>query len=570
MTRLGAMLWAKRRMASHGLQSIREQSKLKVAFVSVSASLLLLGIYGVGRLVFFFIESLGSELLAGGRLSLGDLVMSRLLSTFSLTVFVLLIFSNVLVGYATFFRSREMPLLVHSPLPVRTLFLGRFAECVSFSSWATAFLGAPVLVAYGMETKAPLLFYVSLVPFYIPFVVIPAAIGAIICLLMVRVVAQLRHRMLSIGVVAAGLIAALFNQFRGRFELPDLSNPGGVQEIIDLLGRSQNPYLPSQWLSSGVLAAATGDFRESLFQLGLLVAAALVALAVATGVATLVFNGAWSALLAAEAQRQPKDRSSGGGRWLETTLQLIPEPHRSLVIKDVRSFCREPSQWSQFVIFFGVLAVYLANLGGNQQVALDPETWQAWGTLLNLGAALLILASLTTRFIYPLISLEGRRIWILGMAPLTRRAIVRQKFWLSVVATSGFTVGLSVLSAVKLDLEPIAFALSVTAVGAATLALSGLAVGLGSLYPDFRDDNPSRIVSGMGGTLNFLLSMLYVVLTTAALGVVLLWHRFEPRFGEEAFPQVVAAAAAWIALLTAVTCWLPLRLGTRHLEQLEI
>ncbi|MEO1085419.1 MAG: hypothetical protein AAFY88_14360, partial [Acidobacteriota bacterium] len=133
MTRLGSLLWAKRRMASHGLQSIREQSKLKVAFVSVSAFFLLLGIYGVGRLVFFFIESLGSELLAGGRLSLGDLVMSRLLSTFSLTVFVLLIFSNVLVCYATLFRSREMPLLVHSPLPTSTLFLGRFDEKLTHS-----------------------------------------------------------------------------------------------------------------------------------------------------------------------------------------------------------------------------------------------------------------------------------------------------------------------------------------------------------------------------------------------------------------------------------------------------
>lgn len=570
MTRLGALLWAKRRMAAHSLESIREQSKLKVAFVSVSAFFLLLGIYGVSRMVFFFIESLGSDLLAGGRLSLGDLVMSRLLSTFSLTVFVLLIFSNVLVAYAVLFRSREMTLLVHSPLPTATLFLGRFVECVSFSSWATAFLGAPVLIAYGVETKAPLLFYLALIPFYIPFVVIPAAIGTVLCLLLVRAVSRLRHRLVTVGFFAAAPVVALFAAFRDRFELPDLSNPSGVQAIIDLLGRSQNPFLPSQWLSSGILAAATGDFAEAFFQLFLLVSNAALALLLATLVAERVFYGAWSALLAAEEQRPEKSQNGASLRLLETLFRPLPEPYRSLVIKDVRSFWREPSQWSQFVIFFGILAVYLANLGGDQRVALDPETWQAWGTLLNLGAALLILASLTTRFVYPMISLEGRRIWILGMAPLSRRTIVWQKFWLSVVATSIFTVGLSILSAVKLELAPIAFALSVAAVGAATLALSGLAVGLGSLYPDFQDDNPSRIVSGMGGTLNFLLSMLYVVLTTAALGVVLLWHRLEAQLGGDAFPQVVAAAALWILGLTAVTCWLPLRLGIQHLEQLEI
>ncbi|MEM8996094.1 MAG: hypothetical protein AAGF23_15005, partial [Acidobacteriota bacterium] len=61
-----------------------------------------------------------------------------------------------------------------------------------------------------------------------------------------------------------------------------------------------------------------------------------------------------------------------------------------------------------------------------------------------------------------------------------------------------------------------------------------------------------------------------VVLTTSALGVVLLWHRFEAQFGGDAFPRVVAAVAVWIVVLTAITCWLPLRLGTRHLERLEI
>ncbi|MEM8995220.1 MAG: hypothetical protein AAGF23_10570, partial [Acidobacteriota bacterium] len=115
--------------------------------------------------------------------------------------------------------------------------------------------------------------------------VIPAAIGAVICLLLVRGVAELRHRMLGVGLAAAGLVAALFVTFRDRFELPDLSNPGSVQAILDLLGRSQNPFLPSQWLASGVLAAATGDFTESVFQLFLLVAHAGMALLVATFVA---------------------------------------------------------------------------------------------------------------------------------------------------------------------------------------------------------------------------------------------------------------------------------------------
>jgi uncharacterized membrane protein YfcA len=74
----------------------------------------------------------------------------------------------------------------------------------------------------------------------------------------------------------------------------------------------------------------------------------------------------------------------------------------------------------------------------------------------------------------------------------------------------------------------------------------------------------------MGGTLNFLLSMLYVVLVTSALGVVLLWHDFRERLGDEAFPWLLGGAIAWIVGLTLLASWLPLRLGLRHLEQLEI
>ena len=51
-----------------------------------------------------------------------------------------------------------------------------------------------------------------------------------------------------------------------------------------------------------------------------------------------------------------------------------------------------------------------------------------------------------------------------------------------------------------------------------TFGLSGIAVGLGAKLPNLREQSPSRIASGFGGTLNLVLSTLYilaVVLLTA-------------------------------------------------------
>ena len=50
------------------------------------------------------------------------------------------------------------------------------------------------------------------------------------------------------------------------------------------------------------------------------------------------------------------------------------------------------------------------------------------------------------------------------------------------------------------------------------LGLSGIAVGLGARFPNFRGQSPSQIAAGFGGTLNLVVSTLYilaVVLLTA-------------------------------------------------------
>lgn len=572
MRPFSALLWAKSRMARHTLFSVARESRLKVAFVSFSALLIFVGSFALSRLVFGLFEDLGAESLAG-RLSFADLVMGRLLSFFAFAVFVLLIFSNAVISYATLFRSREMPVLVLAPVGTAELFLGRFLECVSFSSWASAFLGAPILLAYGLASHAPPFFYPASVLFYLPFVVIPAALGSLVTLLGLRFVLRFHARakwLLGLFLIAAG---ALFATFRSRLGPAELATPegaaGDLRGLLDLLGRSQHPFLPSQWLADGVLKAALGQYGDAFFDLGLLLSTALFFLYLATLAAERLFPGNWSALVGAEESRPVKSRRGLLAR-LDGAFAFLGEPWRALVVKDLRLFWRDPAQWTQFLLFFGIMALYVANTRGEAAQAAVGASWKAWGTVLNLVACLLILASLTSRFVYPLISLEGRRIWILGLSPVGLRRVVRQKFWSSVVTTAFFTLGLTTLAGFRLGLDKVAFGLSLGAVLASTFALSGLAVGLGSLYANFQEDNPSRVVSGLGGTLNFLLSLLHIALTTVGLGLVLVWRELGRAAGSGlSDATLVAIAAAWILFFTALATWLPLRLGIRHLESID-
>src|SRR5207244_2564501 len=85
-----------------------------------------------------------------------------------------------------------------------------------------------------------------------------------------------------------------------------------------------------------------------------------------------------------------------------------------------------------------------------------------------------------------------------------------------------------------------------------TFSLTGLSVGLGVLYPNMKESNPSKIVSGFGGTLCLVLSFLYI------LGSVLLL-----AIGTAGFQRHSTWIVGSILIFTGLSLlvgWLPMKL----------
>ena len=564
MTQLGALLWAKLRIARNLIASVQHESKLKVAVVSVAAVLLWVGaFYGFYR-GFLWLQECG---VAPRRdtLGLGDIIMARLLSVFSLALFFMLLFSNVYIAYSTLYRSREVAYLIQAPVPIHVLFLARFVECVFFSSWASAFLGSPLILAYGITTQAPLTFYFAATAFYVPFVTVPAALGSLVAMGLVCLFPRL-PRAAVIAFVAV-TVGALFVYLRTRFNVSRLAEDALLPTVLQAMSRTQSPLLPSYWASRGVLDAAERDYGSTVYHFLLLLSNALMLSWGAAWVASRAYYPGWS-LLTGSVQSRSRTVAWRLMDGADRLLVLVRQPARALVSKDIRLFWRDPTQWSQFVIFFGVMAVYIANLR-NTWSQMYSDVYRSWVACLNIGACTLILATLTSRFVFPLVSLEGRRIWVLGLAPITFRQLMWQKFWLSVFTTSAFTIGLVVFSCLRLRVDAVPFVVAVYSIVVTNFGLSGLAVGLGSLYPNFHEDNPARIVSGMGGTLNFLLSMAYLVLVVGAETLILQWRVLERYASPGAFWWALSAVFAFVTFLSAAATLIPMRLGLRNLEAAE-
>ena len=179
------------------------------------------------------------------------------------------------------------------------------------------------------------------------------------------------------------------------------------------------------------------------------------------------------------------------------------------------------------------------------------------------------MATITTRFVFPQFSLEGRRVWLVGLAPLGLVRVVLLKFWLAGATSLCLTLGLTLMSGHLLGLEwqrQLYFGVAVTVM---TFTLNAIAVGLGAIHPNFRETNPSKIVSGFGGTFCLVLSFLYIVVSVVLLALGSPWG-WSPSSMDDFEPGKAAFSWTVFLLMSALAGWLPLRLGLRKVEDTEL
>ncbi len=503
----------------------------------------------------------------------GSLLSQRILYLIFGFFFMMLVFSNLIIGYSTLFKSRETTWLLSLPLPPRNIYRWKFLEALVVSSWALLFLSAPLMAAYGRVHAAEPIFFVEIVLVLLPFVIIPAVIGSTIIVFLVRLIGQrdMKYIILVVAVAVLGLLLAGIKPVSDADALA-AQDVLSFDQLLRHTRLSVNPFLPSAWLAQTVLAWSEGLTRQGAFSFLLLLSYALMGLLVGFEIVGRFFYGSWTVALSSRAarfQRQAVARRTRERRrslleWAADLLRPLSPPAAALVLKDARLFWRDPAQWIQFMIFFGLLCIYVVNL---RNVAFNFQNpfWEMLISYLNLAASALTLSTLTTRFVFPQFSLEGRRLWIIGLAPIGLRKVLLQKFWMSCLAATVITVTLMIVSSLLLHLPWIKVAFFAVSIGLMSAALSGLSVGLGALFPNFKEDNPSKIVSGFGGTLCLVASFLYITLfvALAALPDVRRVTSFAWPFPDAA-PHVLAV------VLSAAVLFGPLLAAMRRVKNLEI
>jgi ABC-2 type transport system permease protein len=464
--------------------------------------------------------------------------------------------------------------LLTTPATTDRIFAYKFAEAVGISSWGFFLLGSPLMAAYGLTVSAPAAFYAMFLIYLVMFVLIAGSLGAITAIVVANIFPKHQKVVLSLAVIVT--LSVVIGLGVRLWKTPgDTLTSDWLGNVQNRLAFCQHPLWPSRWMSAGLLASARGEWLRSGYYLMVLSAhAALGYLAAAAVARDLYFRG-YSRVQGSRSNRR-RVGLYGLDALFHRLFFFLPRPIRLLILKDLRTFRRDPAQWSQFLIFFGLLAFYFLNIP-RLGYGIHSPSWRNLISFLNLSVTALILSTFTSRFIFPLLSLEGRNFWVLGLLPVGRAQILWGKFAFSVGISLVATEGLVFLSDLMLGMSAVIIALHVGMVAVLCMGLSGISVGLGARLPNLRETDPSKIAVGFGGTLNLLVSLVFIFAIVTALAVpchLYFLGQEHPdastlALSHTGFRFWLTAAILMSLIIGAVGTIVPLRMGIKAFQRME-
>ncbi len=550
MSALSAILFKNRRHATNSFRVIRNQSTFKVLFILAFALSFEVGLYLLFLDSFRFLDAFGGA---------GMLLIGRLFSLFFMGLGSMVLVSSIVTAYSTLFGSDEIPFLMVRPFSVSHIVLYKFVEATGFASWAFFFVVVPFVTAYAWHEKLTPLFAIWTLLFSLPFLFLFSGIGTLVVILLVRWCP--RGRIIKLVGLAAAVIATVvvWNIGDNSFDAMQ-SQQFNIAKLIPGLRISSYPLNPCWWVAEGIMSLTRGAWiRGGLFFVSLLSTSLLISMFI-EWIGQHIFFDAWHRVLAGgRVKRKPVLLPH-----LDHLRAILPDDVAAIIKKDIRTFFRDAVQWSQALVFFGLLGLYFANLR-NFNYNVLPDQWRSAISFLNIFAVSAVLSSLGSRFVFPQLSLEGHGFWLLGLSPVNKARILLAKFLLAMISLSSISVALVLLSSSMLSTAPMIRVIGTAIICCIAITVCAVSTGLGAIFLDLHQRNPAAIVSGFGGTLNLVLCLTFMLITILPFGI--LFHlQSTAKILPAHFSAGLKIGTFWLLGSTMLFTAIPLALGFKAME----
>jgi ABC-2 type transport system permease protein len=537
----------------------RTDSQIRMLLLAVVGLFFWIAVFGIAFRVLRHLRSVDE---------IGNLMAGKVLDVILLAFLSILLLSNIITALSTFFLAKDLDLLIASPVSGVRFYLSKLAETIVHSSWMVALLSLPIFTAFGIVYSGGILFPFVALAAFIPYLIVPAVLGTAFTLVLVNIFPARRTREL-LSLIATGAVVIVVVSL--RFMRPEqLAQPEGFKNLVDYLAvlrTPTSPLLPSEWTAAMIMnwLLHVADPAPILKLWG--------SAAVAVTIGALIHHKLYF-LGFSKAQEGAERKVLRPLRGPVSRLLRSQSPSkREFVLKDLRLFFRDNTQWSQLILLAVLLMVYLFNikslpLHSGERVPFRLVTVISF---LNLGLAGFVLAAVAARFIFPGISLEGRQMWLLRSSPLDPRSMLWSKYWIGTVPLLVLAIIITVFTNWLLHASAFMMTVAVGTILLYTLAAGALALSFGALYPQFGSENAAQIPTSFGGLMYMMSSLCLLAVIIGIEAIPVTNYLRDQRYAQQPVgitPELVLSGLAVIAVCAAATI-VPLRVGLRRIEMME-
>lgn len=528
---------------------------------------LLIGTIGVAFWTGLFAISLRVLSYFKGIEDIGDILALKLLSMLLITSFVLLVFSSILTSLSKLYLSRDL-LLVHAmPVSSHKIFTARWIDSTVDSSWMVIIYTLPVFISYGIVYRSGFFFYLDIFLILISLSITASSLSSILVMFAVIIVPANRMRSIFIFI---SLFFFVVLYIAIRFLKPELLvDPeifDSVLVYLTALKTPASPFLPTTWAFDSMKQALYGSVGKGIFHVFISLSFAGTLVFVIIIVADLIYFKGFSKSQSAQV-RLIKQSSID-----IPLLNILPGRIRALAVKEIKTFFRDQTQWSQLFLIAALVIIYIYNFNvlPLEKSPIKTVYLQNLLSFLNMGLALFVLTAITGRFAYPAVSSEKNAFWIIKSAPSTIKRFLWVKFFIYYLPLLILAETLIIFTNILLNVTNFMMLLSMVTVFFLVPGIVAMGIGLGAAYPDFKAENPTQAVTSFGG-------LVFMILCAGYIGVVILieagpvYSIFMAKINDQALgilTWIWITVSFFIAFtLSVLAIFLPMRFGEKKLSK---
>jgi len=503
----------------------------------------------------------------------GDILAYKLLSMALITFFSLLLFSGILTSLSKLYLSKDLGLVHAMPVSRSKIFLARWIESTVDSSWMVLVYSLPIFLSYGLVYQKGVVYYAILGIHLLPFCMIASSLSVLVVIVAAACLpaGRIRSIFLLLGFLVFLVLIISFRMMRPeRFANPESFT--ALMFYLQSLESSHSPLLPSTWFFDSLKGALSGKMETVFLSSALSWTGAITFIFLTTWVAgVLYFRGL------SRVQTVPLRfiRFLGATRFRRGFIpDFIPGPVRALAMKEIKTFFRDQTQWSQIFLIVALIIIYLYNFSvlPLEKSRMKVEYVQNLISFLNMGLAAFVLCAVSARFVFPAVSMEGDAFWIVKSSPISIRTLLWAKFAVYLLPLLLLSEILVIVTNLLLRVTPFMMVTSVVTTLLMVPGIVSMGIGLGALYPDFHSENPAQSVTSFGGVIYMTVSLAFIAAVVAVeAGPVYKVFMAGIRKNPVTHMQIVGLSASFavVLVLCLIALILPMRLGEQWISRYE-